>query len=77
MRLPVKQERHHLPLPNCLRAPVETTVAGEMAQQVTALPGILSSNPSKHMVAHNHLKWDPMPSSGVCEVSYSVLIYIQ
>jgi hypothetical protein len=31
--------------------------AGEMAQQVralTALPEVLSSNPSKHMVAHNH-----------------------
>ena len=32
--------------------------AGEMAQQLralTALPEILSSNPSSHMVAHNHL----------------------
>jgi hypothetical protein len=32
--------------------------AGEMAQQVralTALPKVLSSNPSNHMVAHNHL----------------------
>ena len=31
--------------------------AGEMAQWVralTALPKILSSNPSNHMVAHNH-----------------------
>jgi hypothetical protein len=31
--------------------------AGEMAQQVrapTALPKVLSSNPSNHMVAHNH-----------------------
>jgi hypothetical protein len=31
--------------------------AGEMAQQLralTALPKILSSNPSNHMVAHNH-----------------------
>jgi hypothetical protein len=32
--------------------------AGKMAQQVralTALPKVLSSNPSNHMVAHNHL----------------------
>jgi hypothetical protein len=31
--------------------------AGEMAQQLralTALPKVLSSNPSYHMVAHNH-----------------------
>jgi hypothetical protein len=31
--------------------------AGEMSQQVgalTALPKVLSSNPSNHMVAHNH-----------------------
>ena len=32
--------------------------AGEMAQRegaLTALPKVLSSNPSNHMVAHNHL----------------------
>jgi hypothetical protein len=32
--------------------------AGEMAQQLRALialPKVLSSNPSNHMVAHNHL----------------------
>jgi hypothetical protein len=32
--------------------------AGEMAQwlrALTALPEVLSSNPSNHMVAHNHL----------------------
>jgi hypothetical protein len=32
--------------------------AGEMAQQLralTALPEVLSSIPSNHMVAHNHL----------------------
>jgi hypothetical protein len=28
------------------------------------------------MVAHNHLKWDPVPSSGVSEDSNSVLVYI-
>jgi DNA repair protein RadC len=34
---------------------------------------VLSSNPSNHMVAHNHPQWDLMPSSGVPEDSYSVL----
>jgi hypothetical protein len=49
-----------------------------MAQQLralTALPDVLSSIPSNHMVAHNHLEWDLMPSSGVSEDSYSVLTY--
>jgi hypothetical protein len=44
--------------------------AGEMAQQLralTALPEVLSSIPSNHMEAHNHLKWYLMPSSGVSE----------
>jgi hypothetical protein len=36
--------------------------AGEMAKQSRALPEILSSIPSIHMVAHNHLQWDPMHS---------------
>jgi hypothetical protein len=52
--------------------------AGEMAQwlrAMTALPEVLSSVPSNHMVAHNHVQWDPMPSSGVSEDSYSVLTY--
>jgi hypothetical protein len=37
-----------------------TTRAGEMAQQLralTALPEVLSSIPSNHMMAYNHLKW--------------------
>jgi hypothetical protein len=42
-----------------------------------ALPEVLSSIPSNHMVAHNHLSSDLMPSSGVSEDSYSVLIYIK
>jgi hypothetical protein len=49
-----------------------------MAQRLralTALPEVLSSIPSNHMVAHNHLSWDPMPSSGVSEESDSVIIY--
>jgi hypothetical protein len=52
--------------------------AGEMAQclrALTALPEVLSSNPSNHMVAHNHPSWGLMPSSGVSEDSYSVLTY--
>ena len=52
--------------------------AGEMAQRVrtlTTLPKVLSSSPSNHMVAHNRLLWDPMPSSGVSEDNYSILIY--
>jgi hypothetical protein len=54
--------------------------AGEMAQRLralTALPEDLSSIPSNHMVAHNHLYWDPMPSSGVSEDTDSVLTYIK
>jgi hypothetical protein len=54
--------------------------AGEMPQQLrapTVLPEALSSIPSNHMVTHNHLQWDLMPSSGVSEDSYSVLIYIK
>jgi hypothetical protein len=49
------------------------TGAGEKAQllrALTALPEILSSIPSNHMVAHNHL-----PSSGVSEDRNSVLIH--
>jgi hypothetical protein len=44
--------------------------AGEMAQWFRALAAlleVLSSIPSNHMVAHNHLQWDLMPSSGVSE----------
>jgi hypothetical protein len=44
---------------------------GEIAQQcrmLIALPEVLSSIPGNHMVAHNHLSWDLMPSSGVSEV---------
>jgi hypothetical protein len=51
---------------------------GEMAQWVralTALPEVLSSIPSNHMVAHNHLQWDLAPSSDVSEDSYSIFIH--
>jgi hypothetical protein len=49
-----------------------------MAQQLralTALPKVLSSDPSNHMVAHNHRNKNLMPSSGVSEDSYSVHTY--
>jgi hypothetical protein len=42
---------------------------------LTALPEVLSSISSNHMVAHDHLQCDLMPSSGVSEESYSVLTY--
>jgi hypothetical protein len=51
---------------------------GEMAQwlrTLSVLPEVLSSTPSNHMVAHNHLYQDPTPSSGVSEDS--VLTYIK
>jgi hypothetical protein len=54
--------------------------AGEMAQQLralTPLPDVLSSIPSNHMVAHNHLQWGLLTSSGVFEESNGVLIYIK
>jgi hypothetical protein len=50
-----------------------------MAQRLRALialPEVLSSIPSNHRVPPNHLQWDPMPSSGVSEVSYSALTYL-
>ena len=40
-----------------------------------ALPEILSSISSNFLGAHNHLKWDWMPSSGVSEESDSALAY--
>jgi hypothetical protein len=40
---------------------------------VTALPEALSSIPSNHMMAHNHLQWDLIPTSSVSEDSYSVV----
>jgi hypothetical protein len=51
-----------------------------MAQQLRALTGLpkfLSSIPRNHMVAHNHLSWNLMPSSGVSEESNGVLIDIK
>jgi hypothetical protein len=47
---------------------------GSEVKTLSALLRVLSSLPSNDMVAHNHLYWDPVPSSGVSEDSYSVLI---
>jgi hypothetical protein len=44
---------------------------------LTVLPEVLSSISSNHMVAQNHLKWGLMPSSGVSEDNYDVLLYIK
>jgi hypothetical protein len=51
-----------------------------MVQQLralTALPEYLSPIPSNHVVAHNHLSWVLMPSSGMSEDSYIVLTSIK
>jgi hypothetical protein len=40
---------------------------------LTALLKVLSSNPSNHMVAHNHQLTRSDALSGVCKDSYSVL----
>jgi hypothetical protein len=50
-----------------------------MVQQVislTALLKVLSSNPSNHMVAHNHPLWDLILSSGTSEVIVYLCIII-
>ena len=46
--------------------------AGKMAQwlrALSALSEVMSSIPSNHVVAHNHLQWGLMPSSDVSEGS--------
>jgi len=60
--------------------PKKVKGAGEMAQPLralTALTEVLSSIPSNRMVAHNHLSWELMPSSGVSEDGDSVPTYIK
>jgi len=37
----------------------------EKLRALAALPEVLSSIPSNHMVVHNHLQWDLVPSSGL------------
>jgi hypothetical protein len=39
-----------------------------------AIPEVLSSVPSNHIVAHNHLQWDLMHYCDVSKESNSVLI---
>jgi hypothetical protein len=49
--------------------------AEEMAQQfiaLTALPEVLSTIPSNHMVVITICNWDPMLSSGVSEENDSI-----
>jgi hypothetical protein len=43
----------------------------QLLRAQSALPEVLSSIPSIHIVAHNHLQWDLMSSFGVSEDSYS------
>jgi hypothetical protein len=35
---------------------------GQQLRALAALPEVLSSILSNHMVSHNYLYWDPMPS---------------
>jgi hypothetical protein len=49
----------------------------QWSRALTTLPKSLSSIPRNHMVAHNHLLWDLMPTSGVSEGRYSVFVYIK
>ena len=54
--------------------------AGATTQQLralTALPQVLSSISSNHMVAHNHLEWDQMPPYGVSEDNDSTPTYMK
>ena len=44
---------------------------------LTVLSEVLSLIPSYHMVAHNHLEWDLMPSSDVSEDCDNVCTYIK
>jgi hypothetical protein len=41
----------------------------QQLRALTALSDVLSSIPSNDMVAHNHLQWDLLPSSGMSEDS--------
>jgi hypothetical protein len=40
-----------------------------------ALPKVLSSYPSNHMVVHNHMQCVLTPSSGVSHDNYGVLLH--
>ena len=60
-----------------LKKPVMGWRDAQWLRTLTAFPEVLSSTLSNHMVAHNHLYWDPMPSSGMSEDSDRVIIYIK
>jgi hypothetical protein len=49
--------------------PLRSEEVAQRLRALTALPDVLSSIPSNHMVAHNHMYWDLMPSSSVSEDS--------
>jgi hypothetical protein len=49
----------------------------QLLRALIALPEVLSSIPSNHMAAHNHLKWDLMLSYGMSEDCNSVLKYTE
>jgi hypothetical protein len=56
LQLPISGIAKCIAVPGC-RVPLKECRAGEMVQWLrapTALPKVLSSNPSNHMVAHNH-----------------------
>ena len=73
-----KQHTKQVEPKKCLK--IQNQGSEEMVQwlrALTALPEVLSSTPSNHVVDHNHLQWDLTPSSGVSEDSNSVLTYIK
>lgn len=46
---------------------------------LAALPVVLSSVPSYHMMAHSHLQWDLTPSAGVqvhMQIEHSYIKFI-
>ena len=54
----VNENYSSIPMYIYRRIKIRNSGAGEMARWLrapTALPKVLSSNPSNHMVAHNHL----------------------
>jgi hypothetical protein len=54
-------------IPSSLRVPTRAREKAQWLRALTFLPEVLSSLPSNHMVAHNHLQYDLMLSSGVSE----------
>jgi hypothetical protein len=50
---------------------------GQGLRALTALPDVLSSIPSNHMVAHNHLLSIVMPSGHINEINILKFFFIQ